>query len=32
MKWNHPDKKDATIDKVVVNHEEQYLIWPEDET
>lgn len=24
-----PDKEDATVYKVVVNHEEQYSIWPE---
>ena len=26
MSWN--DKEDTTIYKVVVNHEEQYSIWP----
>ena len=29
MSWNDPDKEDLTIYKVVVNHEEQYSIWPE---
>src|SRR5262245_9985838 len=29
MSWNDPDKEDTTIYKVVVNHEEQYSIWPE---
>ncbi|MDY7076350.1 MAG: MbtH family protein [Chloroflexota bacterium] len=28
MGWN--DKEDTTIYKVVVNHEEQYSIWPAD--
>lgn len=28
MSWD--DKDDSTIYKVVVNHEEQYSIWPED--
>jgi len=28
MTWD-PDKEDTTIYKVVVNHEEQYSIWPE---
>ncbi len=28
MAWN--DKEDTTIYKVVVNHEEQYSIWPAD--
>ena len=27
--WNDADKEDTTIYKVVVNHEEQYSIWPE---
>src|SRR5215813_10402317 len=29
MSWNDPDREDTTIYKVVVNHEEQYSIWPE---
>jgi uncharacterized protein YbdZ (MbtH family) len=29
MSWQDPDKEDTTIYKVVVNHEEQYSIWPE---
>jgi uncharacterized protein YbdZ (MbtH family) len=29
MSWHDPDKEDNTIYKVVVNHEEQYSIWPE---
>jgi uncharacterized protein YbdZ (MbtH family) len=29
MNWHDPDKEDTTIYKVVVNHEEQYSIWPE---
>lgn len=29
MSWHDPDKEDATIYRVVVNHEEQYSIWPE---
>jgi uncharacterized protein YbdZ (MbtH family) len=29
MSWNDPDKEDTTVYKVVVNHEEQYSIWPE---
>ena len=28
MSWNDPDKEDNTIYRVVVNHEEQYSIWP----
>lgn len=28
MSWYDPDKEDNTIYKVVVNHEEQYSIWP----
>jgi len=28
MSWN--DKEDKTICKVVLNHEEQYSIWPAD--
>ncbi len=30
MSWFDPDKEDTTIYKVVVNHEEQYSIWPAD--
>lgn len=30
MSWNDPDREDNTIYKVVVNHEEQYSIWPAD--
>lgn len=29
MGWNDPDREDTTIYRVVVNHEEQYSIWPE---
>jgi uncharacterized protein YbdZ (MbtH family) len=29
MSWNDPDREDMTVYKVVVNHEEQYSIWPE---
>jgi len=29
MSWNDPDTEDTTIYKVVLNHEEQYSIWPE---
>src|SRR5262245_19600014 len=29
MSWADPDKEDTTTYKVVVNHEEQYSIWPE---
>ena len=29
MSWNDPDREDAAIYRVVVNHEEQYSIWPE---
>jgi uncharacterized protein YbdZ (MbtH family) len=29
MSWLDPNKEDTTIYKVVVNHEEQYSIWPE---
>lgn len=29
MNWHDPDQEDTTIYKVVVNHEEQYSIWPE---
>jgi uncharacterized protein YbdZ (MbtH family) len=30
MSWYDPDREDATIYKVVINHEEQYSIWPAD--
>ena len=30
MSWNDSDKDDTTIYKAVVNHEEQYSIWPAD--
>jgi len=29
MSWHDPDKEDTTIYRVVVNHEEQYSIWPD---
>jgi uncharacterized protein YbdZ (MbtH family) len=29
MSWNDSDREDTTIYKVVVNHEEQYSIWPD---
>jgi uncharacterized protein YbdZ (MbtH family) len=29
MSWYDPDREDTNIYKVVVNHEEQYSIWPE---
>jgi MbtH protein len=29
MSWD-PDEEDTTIYTVVINHEEQYSIWPED--
>jgi uncharacterized protein YbdZ (MbtH family) len=29
MSWNDSDKEDTTIYKVVMNHEEQYSIWPD---
>jgi uncharacterized protein YbdZ (MbtH family) len=29
MSWRDPDEEDTTIYRVVVNHEEQYSIWPE---
>ena len=29
MSWNDTDREDTTIYRVVVNHEEQYSIWPE---
>jgi uncharacterized protein YbdZ (MbtH family) len=28
MSWHDPDREDTTIYKVVMNHEEQYSIWP----
>jgi len=28
MGWYEPDREDDTIYKVVINHEEQYSIWP----
>jgi MbtH protein len=30
MKMNRDEKEDTTIYKVVVNHEQQYSIWPAD--
>ena len=30
MALQHAEEEDKTIYKVVVNHEEQYSIWPED--
>lgn len=30
MSWYDSDREDTTIYKVVVNHEEQYSIWPAD--
>ena len=30
MSWHDPEQEDTTIYKVVVNHEEQYSIWPAD--
>lgn len=30
MSWRDPDREDDTIYKVVINHEEQYSIWPAD--
>ncbi|HEX8686364.1 MAG TPA: MbtH family protein, partial [Pyrinomonadaceae bacterium] len=30
MSWYDPEREDKTIYKVVVNHEEQYSIWPAD--
>jgi uncharacterized protein YbdZ (MbtH family) len=30
MSWYDPDREDTTIYKVVINHEEQYSIWPSD--
>lgn len=29
MSWHDADREDTTIYKVVINHEEQYSIWPE---
>jgi uncharacterized protein YbdZ (MbtH family) len=29
MSWKDPEKEDTTIYKVVMNHEEQYSIWPD---
>src|SRR5215475_8667518 len=29
MSWHDPDREDTTIYRVVVNHEEQYSIWPD---
>jgi uncharacterized protein YbdZ (MbtH family) len=29
MSWHDPDREDTTVYKVVINHEEQYSIWPE---
>lgn len=29
MSWNDSEREDTTIYKVVMNHEEQYSIWPE---
>jgi uncharacterized protein YbdZ (MbtH family) len=29
MSWHDPDREDTTIYRAVVNHEEQYSIWPE---
>ena len=28
MSWNDSEREDTTIYKAVVNHEEQYSIWP----
>jgi MbtH protein len=30
MSSQEPDREDATVFKVVVNHEEQYSVWPAD--
>jgi uncharacterized protein YbdZ (MbtH family) len=30
VSWRDPDREDDAIYKVVINHEEQYSIWPED--
>jgi len=29
MSWQDPESEDTTTYRVVVNHEEQYSIWPE---
>jgi uncharacterized protein YbdZ (MbtH family) len=29
MSWYDPDKEDTIVYKVVINHEEQYSIWPD---
>ena len=29
MEWDDPQKEDATVYKVLMNHEEQYSIWPD---
>jgi MbtH protein len=29
MSWNDSEKEDTTVYKVVINHEEQYSIWPD---
>ena len=29
MSWHDPDKDDTTVYKVVLNHEEQYSLWPD---
>jgi uncharacterized protein YbdZ (MbtH family) len=29
MSWSDPEKEDTTIYKAVMNHEEQYSIWPD---
>lgn len=29
MSWSDPEKEDITTYKVVINHEEQYSIWPD---
>jgi uncharacterized protein YbdZ (MbtH family) len=29
MSWHDPDREDTTTYKVVLNHEEQYSIWPD---
>lgn len=30
MNWNDPDREDTRIYKVLVNHEEQYSLWPSE--
>ena len=30
MSWNNSEAEDTTIYKAVVNHEDQYSIWPAD--